>query len=184
MEELAPQKPFEAPAINRKAPTGPDPFEQLYRDSRDDVFAYVAFLVGDRSLAEEVTAQAFERAFRKRASYRLERGSMRGWLFRIARNAAVDELRRGNHASALDLVDEAPDDALGVPDAALNRMFVAQAMRKLQPRDRELVALKFFAGLDNAEIARVLRRTKSNVGTQLHRAIERLRAEMSEVDDA
>ena len=54
----------------------------------------MASLLRDRSAAEDVTAQAFERAYRKRSSYRARRGSMEAWLFGIARNAALDELRR------------------------------------------------------------------------------------------
>jgi len=69
-------------------------FDALYRAARDDVFAYVATLLGDRSAAEDVTASAFERAYRKQRTYKAGRGSERAWLFGIARNAALDELRR------------------------------------------------------------------------------------------
>ena len=48
-------------------------------------------------------------------------------------------------------------------------------MAQLSPRERELVALKFFAGLHNAEIARVIGVSESNAGTRLHRVIEKLR---------
>jgi RNA polymerase sigma factor (sigma-70 family) len=159
----------------------PDPleFDALYRDSRDDLFAYLTYLVGDRSLAEELTAQAFEKAFRKRSLFKPGRGDLRGWLFGIARNAAIDELRRGGRESALELAPE-PVGAQGVDRASEDRLLVADAMRGLQSRDRELVALKFFAGLENAQIARVLGISSSNVGTQLHRAITRLREQIGE----
>ena len=89
-----------APAI--EAPTEAEAaFEALYRSSRDDVFAYVAGLLRDRSAAEDVTAQAFERAYRRRASFNPERGTHRAWLFGIARNAALDELRRRSRQAEL-----------------------------------------------------------------------------------
>src|SRR4051812_29431335 len=70
-------------------------FDALYREARDDVFAYAATFLRDRAAAEDVTAQAFERAYQKRSSrYDARRGSPRAWLFGIARNAALDELRR------------------------------------------------------------------------------------------
>src|SRR6185436_18041556 len=62
-----------------------DAFEELYRSSRDDVYAYVATLLGDRGAAEDVTALAFERAYRRRRTFRADRGSRRAWLFGIAR---------------------------------------------------------------------------------------------------
>jgi RNA polymerase sigma-70 factor (ECF subfamily) len=164
------------------ASPAPREFDALYRDSRDDLFAYLTYLVGDRSLAEELTAQAFEKAFRKRSMFRPGRGDLRGWLFGIARNAAIDELRRGGRESALELVPE-PAGADGVDRASEDRLLVAAAMRGLQTSDRELVALKFFAGLENAQIGRVLGISSSNVGTQLHRAMTRLRELIGESEN-
>src|SRR5215212_5355605 len=74
-------------AAATQAPSDVDAaFESLYRQSRDDVYAYVAGLLRDRSAAEDVTAQAFERAYRRRRTFKPERGNRRGWLFGIARN--------------------------------------------------------------------------------------------------
>src|ERR671928_71214 len=56
-------------------------FEALYRAARDDVFAYVATLLRDPSAAEDVTAQTFERAVRRRGSFDARRGTPRAWLF-------------------------------------------------------------------------------------------------------
>ena len=76
-------------------------FEALYRSSADAVYAYAASLLRDRSAAEEVTASAFERAFRKQRSFDPRRGTQRAWLFGIARNAALDELRRRKRSAEL-----------------------------------------------------------------------------------
>lgn len=159
-----------------QAPRRSDPFETLYRDARDDVYSYLAYLVGDRSLAEELTADAFEHAYRKRDRFDAKRGNLRAWLFRVARNLAIDELRRKQRVTTLAFPDEmaATSDAAAQAD---DRMMVAAALRGLQARDRELVALKFFAGLTNAEIAKVLRRSPASVGTNLHRAITKIRNE-------
>ncbi|MQA72871.1 MAG: sigma-70 family RNA polymerase sigma factor [Solirubrobacterales bacterium] len=153
-------------------------FEALYRSSRDDVYAYVAGLLRDRSAAEDVTAQAFERAYRRRASFNPRRGTHRAWLFGIARNAALDELRRRRRQTELadDPEDEGAAEALDdAAEAALRRSVVRHAIAGLDPRERELIALKYFAGLSNAEIAAVLQTSQSNAGTRLHRAIEKLR---------
>ncbi len=151
-------------------------FEALYRSSRDDVFAYVAGLLRDRSAAEDVTALAFERAYRKRKSFDPRRGTHRAWLFGIARNAALDELRRRSRLA--ELVSEPADDAPG-PDegaaVALRRAALRKGMTKLSARERELISLKFFAGLSNREIAAVIGTSETNAGTRLHRVIEKLR---------
>jgi len=152
-------------------------FEALYRGSRDDVFAYVATLLRDRSAAEDVTAAAFERAYRKRDGYRPSRGSRRAWLFGIARNAALDELRRRNRSAAMTADPEDLDTALPDDEAekAVRRAALRTALAGLAPREREIVALKFHAGLDNAELAAVLGVSPSNAGTLLHRAVTALR---------
>src|SRR5688572_14055498 len=152
-------------------------FEELYRASRDDVYAYVATLLRDRFAAEDVTALAFERAYRKRGSFRPGRGSPRAWLFGIARNAALDELRRRTRTAEIggEPVDE---DAVSIEDEAdfgARRVAVRAALGSLAPRERELVALKFFAGLSNAELAAVLGTSETNAGTRVHRAIHKLR---------
>jgi RNA polymerase sigma-70 factor (ECF subfamily) len=152
-------------------------FEALYRSSRDDVYAYVAGLLRDRTAAEEVTATAFERAFRKRRRFDPQRGNGRAWLFGIARNAALDELRRRKrHAElAVDPTDLDGPNARENPERHEMRLLLAGALAELSPRERELVALKFFAGLSNAEIGEVVGISESNVGTRLHRVIEKLR---------
>ena len=168
-----------------EAPTAADvEFEALYRSSRDDVYAYAAGLLRDRSAAEDVTALAFERAYRKRARFNPRRGTRRAWLFGIARNAALDELRRRRRTA--ELVGETADPDALAPDAeaevALRRAALRRAMETLSPRERELVALKFFAGLSNAEIGSVVGVSESNAGTRLHRVLEKLRRACDEAD--
>jgi RNA polymerase sigma-70 factor, ECF subfamily len=159
-----------------------DAFEALYRRAMPRVYGYVATLLRDRAAAEEVTAQAFERAYRRRRSFRPSRGTQEAWLFGIARNAALDELRRRKRRAALETDPEDvragdPGDAV---DGALRRQAVRGALGRLAPRERELVALKFAGGLSHEEIGRVLGISASNAGTRLHRTIEKLRRECDE----
>jgi RNA polymerase sigma-70 factor, ECF subfamily len=168
--------PVSVPVAAPQRPLALD-LEALYRGARDDVFAYVATLLHDAAAAEDVTAATFERAIRRRRSYDVRRGSPRAWLFGIARHAALDELRRRKRRATLtgdlpDLDAPGPDDEA---DAALRRAAVRTALASLAPRDREVIALKFHAGLDNAELAAVLGVSVSNAGTLLHRAMTRLR---------
>ena len=116
-------------------------FEALYRAARDDVFAYVATLLRDRAAAEDVTAHAFERAYRKQRSYKPARGSERAWLFGIARNAALDELRRRKRTAALaadpaDLESAAPGGPRRGRAAPRRRARRAGAARAARARAR------------------------------------------------
>jgi len=166
-------------------PTADLAFDALYRESRDDVYAYVASLLRDGPAAEEVTAVAFERAYRKRGRWDPKRGERRAWLFGIARNAALDELRRRGRQAELSVEPEdlaataAPHESA---EQSARRLAVAAGLTRLDPRERELIALKFFAGLNNAEIAGVLGISESNAGTKLHRAVTKLREACDEAD--
>jgi RNA polymerase sigma factor (sigma-70 family) len=155
-------------------------FEALYRESRDDLYAYVAGLLRDRSAAEEVTSQAFERAWRKRRQINRRRGTPRAWLFGIARNAALDELRRRSRLAPQphEPVMPSSDPA----ESAVARATLTKALDSLTGRERELLALKYFAGLSNAEIAAVIHTSETNAGTRIHRAIEKLRRSIDEVE--
>ena len=164
-------------AVPTSGPGASEQFEQLYRSSAADLYAYVASLLRDRTAAEDVTALAFERAFRRRALFDIHRGSARSWLFAIARNAALDELRRRRRTGALlhDPADPSSELEDIDPEVAERRVLVREGLASLDPRDREVILLKFLGRLSNAELARVLRCSESNAGTRLHRAIERLR---------
>jgi RNA polymerase sigma factor (sigma-70 family) len=167
------RRPSPIPEPSRKSEVD---FERLYRSSRDDVYAYAAGLLRDRAAAEDVTAAAFERAYRKRSRFDAKRGSARAWLFGIARNAALDELRRRGRQTEL---NTEPVDATSVvaPDRDRHelRLLLDDALGKLEGDERELVALKFFAGLSNGEIAGVIGISASNVGTRLNRTMDKLR---------
>jgi RNA polymerase sigma-70 factor, ECF subfamily len=153
-------------------------FEELYRSCRDDVYAYVASLLREPAAAEDVVALSFERAYRRRNGWDARRGSQRAWVFGIARNAALDELRRRKRTAAL-VTDPAAAAAAvddeGAEELASRRSAVRDALGSLSPRERDLVALKFHGGLSHAELARVLGVSPSNAGTMLHRTIEKLR---------
>jgi RNA polymerase sigma-70 factor (ECF subfamily) len=154
-------------------------FESLYRTSRDDLYAYVAGMVRDSAAAEEVTAAAFERALTRRSSYKPDRGSPRAWLFGIARNAAYDELRRrGRTEPAADPEGRNPPAGDATADVALRRAALSTALAVLSQDERDLVALKFEAGLANGDIGTVLGISESNVGTRLSRVVAKLRAAM------
>ena len=150
-------------------------FDALYREAAADVHAYAWTLLRDRAAAEDVTALAFERAYRRRGRFDAARGSERAWLFAIARNAALDELRRRKRSATLTFDPAADDEPAADGPAPEQRATVRAALAALDPRERELVALKFHAGLSNAEIGALLGISESNAGTKVHRALTKLR---------
>jgi RNA polymerase sigma factor (sigma-70 family) len=158
-------------------------FESLFRDCAGDLHGYVHSLLGDRASAEDVTALAFERLYSSRARLDRRRGSTRGWLFTIARNAALDELRRRRRQQAHLTATEPHDDdaALDFAERAEQRASLRSALLALPLHEREIVLLKFHGQLTNVELARVLGISESNAGTRVHRALLALRKQCSQL---
>lgn len=159
-------------------------FETLFRECGADVHGYAISLLGDRSAAEDVTALAFERLYRSRARLDHRRGTPRAWLFAIARNAALDELRRRQRQPRYELEDElaADHDCAEALEHVERRAAVRDALARLPLREREVVLLKFHGQLSTSELARALGISESNAGTRLHRALTRLREHCLQID--
>ena len=154
-------------------------WEALYATEMPRVYNFFRYRVGDDALAEDLTSTTFEKAWRGRERYRSDLAGFSTWLFSIARNVAVDYYRRRRAEVALDEIRGHADE--GMPEeAAQKRAEIKQlsALLAQRPeRERELLALKYGAGMNNREIARVTGLSESNVGTILHRTVLALRAE-------
>jgi RNA polymerase sigma factor (sigma-70 family) len=177
--------PSDQPSRAGAAPRGvldADAFDALFRECAADVHAYLISLLGDRAAAEDATALAFERLYRSRSRLDHRRGTPRAWLFAIARNAALDELRRRRRTRSYDQGEDlAVAQASGeVFEDVERRATVRDALASLPLRERELVLLKFHGQLSNSELARALGISESNAGTRLHRALTRLREHCGE----
>jgi RNA polymerase sigma factor (sigma-70 family) len=136
------------------------------------VYAYVAYRVGDGPDAEDITSATFERALRYRASFDPKRGEPAAWLVGIARREISVHF-----ASSPRIVGEGPDVASPGDLAAdtATRLDLHAAVKALDERDRELIALRYGADLTAHQMAEVLDLKTNAVEVALHRALRRLR---------
>ena len=169
--------------------TAPDPSVRLAADGDQAAFARlvtehhasmvrVAYAIsGDPEAAADAAQIAWSIAWRRLGSVRDHR-RIRAWLVAIAANEARKGVRRQRGRTVLDIstaldlsTGEDPADRIAVVD-------LARVLRSLSPDDRMLLALRFVAGLDSAEIATQLRISASGARSRLARLIERLRTEL------
>jgi RNA polymerase sigma factor (sigma-70 family) len=149
-----------------------DEFERLYAAEAQGLFAFLAYRTGDRALAEDLLADAFERALRSK--YDRRRGSARTWLYAIALNALRDHARRvaaEGRAYARVEAGAQPDPFMGVEV----RDELARALARLSAEEREAVALRFGAALTVPEMATVLGEPLTTVEGRVYRALRKLR---------
>jgi RNA polymerase sigma factor (sigma-70 family) len=148
------------------------PTDPLHRPEPliDRVYAYVAYRVHSRADSEDITSEVFERALRYRSSYDPSRGEPLAWLIGIARRC-IDDWRR--QPGAQPAVDEAQTDDHAA--SAIERLAIAEAIDRLDPRDRELIALRYGADMSSRQIAQLLGIQTNAVDVALHRARGRLK---------
>jgi RNA polymerase sigma-70 factor (ECF subfamily) len=157
-------------------------WEATYREYLPRIYNFFRYRLGDRALAEDLTAATFEKAWRGRSRFRRDVSAFSTWLFTIARNVAIDHFRSRKQDVPLDVVDEQADPTS--LEAVVQRNHDAARLSillsQLPERERELVAFKYGAGLNNREIAHLTRLSASNVGIILYRVVEKLRTEMED----
>ncbi|WP_147448075.1 RNA polymerase sigma factor [Solirubrobacter pauli] len=159
-----------------------DAFEVLYDRHCAAVHRLACRYVGAGSAAEDVTQETFIGAWRARQQFACERGNARGWLLTIARNRAVDALRRGARQNLA--FDESYDPA--GPDCVETETFsrerageIAGALRLLPVEQRDVIELAFAAGMTHPEIAAQLQIPLGTVKSRARLGLNRLRFELS-----
>jgi len=140
----------------------------------DDVHAYLVYLTSDRSLAEELTADAFERAMRSWKRFAPRRGSARTWLCQIARSTALDHFRAEERRRRRETAYAAREPKTDEPLLDGLSPELERGLRELSAADRELVALRVVLELDGPTTARILGISPTACSTRLSRALHRL----------
>lgn len=151
--------------------------ERLFREHAQPLFGFLAYRTGDRALAEDLVAETFERALRRRRLFDRRKASEKTWLYAIALNALRDhERRRAAESRALvrhaQSSDDDVDDAI---EQVATRDELARALAKLPAAERDAIALRFGGGLTVPEIARVTGERLTTVEGRVYRGLGRLR---------
>jgi RNA polymerase sigma factor (sigma-70 family) len=148
-------------------------FERLYADEAQGLFAFLAYRTGDRALAEDLLADAFERALR--GNYNRRKGPAKTWLYAIALNVLRDHVRRsaaeGRAYARVDAGTALEDPFAGVE----HRDELTRGLATLSGEEREAIALRFGAGLTVPEMATVLGQPLTTIEGRVYRALRKLR---------
>jgi RNA polymerase sigma-70 factor (ECF subfamily) len=148
-------------------------FAQAAETHLDDVYGYLAWFTGDRSAADDLAGETFERALRLWHRFDPKRGSAKTWLCQVARSVALDHfrserrrVRREELAATPERVDIRYAEGLS-PD-------LEAALGSLTAGEREVVALRVVLELDAGTAARILGISPTNCTTRLNRALKKL----------
>ena len=153
-------------------------FGRIFDEFHGPIYRFVASRVGRPSDAEDLTQSVFVRAFEALPRYEIRGTPFGGWLFRLARNATIDYVRTNReHADLVTATGRASEDRgpEGITLLRTDLDAVAGALRKLTPEQREVIILRFFAGLTPREVGELMDRSEGTIRGLQFRAIEALR---------
>lgn len=154
-------------------------FAGYYEEYFDQVYRYTYFRTGrNKELAFDLTSEVFLKALEKFDTYQEEKSAFKNWIFTIARNHIIDFYRIRKENVDIDDVSQilvAPDNIARDLRISYDTAYVLCALEELPQTQKEILQLKFFAELNNQEIAKVLDKTEINIRVILHRAINTLK---------
>ncbi len=168
----------------------PERFALLYDRYFDDIHRYLAARLG-RENADDLAAETFLIAFRRRKDFDASRGALRPWLYGIATNLASQHrrterrrLKALGRVRAEDAIDGHEEHVASRVTAEALRPDLVRAMRDLAPGDRDVVFLSVLGGLGYDDIAQALGIPSGTVGSRLNRARKRLRGALGSAIDS
>lgn len=156
-------------------------FAAVAEDELDAVHRYLLLLTGNRSVAEDLTGETFEKAWRSWRRFDPRRGSPRAWLCGIARRAALDHFRAEERRRRRE--ERYAGEPMQRDELLLGTGAVEEALTQLSAAEREVVALRVLLELDGPTAARVLGISSTACSTRLSRALKRLEEMVSDACD-
>ena len=155
-------------------------FDRLYEELAPGLFSFLVYRTGDRTLAEDLVADTFERVYRARKRFDPRKASEKTWIYSIALNRLRDQHRRTEtEERTLARVAGPAEDAPGGLDAVYERDLVFRAMAELSDEERQAVSLRYGGDMTVPEIAKLTGEPLTTVEGRVYRALRKMRDAMS-----
>ena len=163
--------------------------ETLYDRHAATVLGLALRILGERAAAEDILQETFWRVWKSADTFQPQRGPFTSWLFRIARNLAIDAIRRRNVRpqglpggdEPASILDQTPDPEMDVPaqaEAVLEDQQVHSVLESLPGAQRQVIELAYFQGMTRQEIAQATGEALGTVHTRARLALQKLREEL------
>ena len=168
------------PSKERKAHDRTKVMETIVSEHETALLRYAARLVNSPTAAQDVVQNVFIKLFRKWDGHSQPSAKLKSWLFRVTHNEAVDLIRRESRLKVLhekhaeEQLAICPDGRNCPPSHEEQKATVLSRLKRLHPREQQIVLLRLEQGLSYREIADITGRSEGNVGNILHHAVRKL----------
>jgi RNA polymerase sigma-70 factor, ECF subfamily len=161
-----------------------DALRDAYERFGGSTFGFLLKVLGDRPTAEDVQQQVYMEVWRAASSYDPDRGGLLAWIMGIARNRAIDQMRRRIPVPSGDVIaDRAEADGIDEPEVLAERWRMTGLLRRLHPEEREILRLRFYEDLTQREIASHMKMPLGTVKMRMVGGLGRLRELMVMSDE-
>jgi RNA polymerase sigma-70 factor (ECF subfamily) len=161
-----------------------DPLSAIYQHYHQSIFRYLYYRVGDQQTAEDLTSDVFLRMVRSLAGYRLQGIPFQAWLFRIARNIAIDHFRQHRAHPAVELPENQPEPA--TTEQTIERRLTSErlqhALTQLHEEQRDVIVMRFVLGMNLAETAQTIHRSEDAVKGLQRRGLMALKENLKDLE--
>ncbi|MFC2021034.1 RNA polymerase sigma factor [Chloroflexota bacterium] len=156
-----------------------DAFGDLYIIFVEKIYRYVYYHINSKTAAEDITGEVFLKAWRAIGSCRGKENAFSPWLYRIAHNQLVDEIRKRQRRPSLELENvETISDPESSAEAYSEQQELLKVIDRLPSNQRRVIILKFIEGMDNREIAKIIGKSEGALRVMQMRALAALRKEL------
>lgn len=152
-------------------------FERIYLEHAQPLLRFLTYRTGDRSLAEDLVADTFERVLKSRSRFDRRKSSERTWIYSIALNLVRDHHRRTSVAARTAELSRGGETrtAAGDPFQQIEDLdLIQRALAQLSPEEREAISLRYGADLTIPEIAKVTKERLSTIEGRIYRSLRKL----------
>lgn len=156
-------------------------FEEFYTYYFPKIYNYIRFRINDSHDTDDLTSKVFERAIVNADRFNPEKGTLASWIFTIANNLVIDYYKSNSGKAkkvSLDLLTNTISGAKSPEHKIINRElkhYLLAALQEIDDEKRALIALKFWSGMNNRQIAEITGLSESNVGVTLYRTLKQLK---------
>lgn len=156
-------------------------FEWVFNTYKVPIMSYICGMIKNTKMAEDLTQEVFFKAYRYKQSFQGKPGQFKAWLWTMARNTTIDELRKKNELS-LDEIEERNEGAselflidneqIGQEDLLIQQATTEQVRKilsKLPLKQQEALQLRIFSELSYEEISNIMKESVAQIKTLIHR---------------
>ncbi|MFZ6027246.1 MAG: sigma-70 family RNA polymerase sigma factor [Chloroflexota bacterium] len=161
-----------------------EPVGAIYRHYHQRIFRYLYYRVGDQQTAEDLTSEVFLRMVRSLSEFRLEGTPFQAWLFRIARNIAIDHFRvsQAHPTAQLAEAHPAPTNLERIVERSLTSERLQAALAQIAEEQREVIVMRFVLGMNLAETAQAIHRSEDAVKGLQRRGLMALKEHLKDLE--